>query len=63
MDEKLQTCDSKSKQYGKLLEGTAYEPSFIFLLNDWFTKPEYDDVKNTFAVLAVIISTNSLCQQ
>lgn len=45
VDEKLQTCDFKLKQYGRLLEGTPYEPSFIFLLNDWFKKPEYDDVK------------------
>lgn len=46
VDEKLQTCDFKLKQYGKLLEGTEFTPSFIFLLSDWFTKREYADVKD-----------------
>ncbi len=45
VDEKLQTCDFKLKQYGKLLEGTEYKPYFIFLLNDWYKRPEYADVK------------------
>jgi hypothetical protein len=46
VDEKLQTCDFKLKQYQKLLAETEFVPSFIFLLNDWYSKPEYDDVKN-----------------
>ncbi len=46
VDEKLQTCDFKLKQYQKLLEGTQYTGHFIFLLNGFFEKRVYDDVKS-----------------
>lgn len=46
VDEKLQTCDFKLKQYKRLLAATNYTVHFIFLLNDWFKKPAYRDVKN-----------------
>ena len=45
VDEKLQTCDFKLKQYQKLLQKTEYKAHFIFLLSDWFKKSEYRDVK------------------
>lgn len=45
VDEKLQTCDFKLKQYQKLLKDTPYTARFIFLLSAWFAKPEYEDVK------------------
>ncbi len=44
VDEKLQTCDFKKKQYIKLMSGTGYEVEYIYILNDWFKKPEYKDV-------------------
>jgi hypothetical protein len=44
VDEKLQTCDFKIKQYKKLLAHLNVEVKFIYILNDWFKKPEYKDV-------------------
>ncbi|MDR1691519.1 MAG: hypothetical protein LBR35_01620 [Rickettsiales bacterium] len=43
-DEKLQTCDFKKKQYKKLLALLNIDVEYIYLLNDWFRKPEYKDV-------------------
>lgn len=43
-DEKLQTCDFKIKQYRKLLAKLNVEVEFIYILSDWFQKPEYKDV-------------------
>lgn len=44
VDEKLQTCDFKRKQYQKLLAPANIEVEYIYLLSDWFRKPEYRDV-------------------
>lgn len=44
VDEKLQTCDFKKKQYKKLLSTLNIEVEYIYILNDWFRKPEYKDV-------------------
>lgn len=44
VDEKLQTCDFKRKQYQKLLAPANIEVEYIYLLSDWFKKPEYQDV-------------------
>lgn len=44
VDEKLQTCDFKKKQYKKLLAPLNMEVEYIYLLSDWFQKPEYKDV-------------------
>jgi hypothetical protein len=44
VDEKLQTCDFKVKQYRKLMAPLNIEVEYIYILNDWFTKPEYKDV-------------------
>jgi hypothetical protein len=54
VDEKLQTCDFKLKQYKKLMAQLNIEVEYIYVLNDWFRKPEYKDV------LDYIISVN--CQ-
>lgn len=43
VDEKLQTCDFKLKQYKKLFEGSGIKVKYIYVLNDWFKKPEYKD--------------------
>ena len=45
-DEKLQTCDFKIKQYRKLLSQLNIEVQYVYILNDWFKKPEYKDVLN-----------------
>lgn len=44
VDEKLQTCDFKNKQYQKLLSKLGIKVKYIYVLNDWFKKPEYKDV-------------------
>lgn len=44
VDEKLQTCDFKKKQYQKLLRGHEIKVEYVYVLNDWFKKPEYKDV-------------------
>jgi hypothetical protein len=44
VDEKLQTCDFKRKQYAKLLAPLNVEVEYIYILSDWFRKPEYKDV-------------------
>lgn len=44
VDEKLQTCGFKMRQYNRLIEGTGLELKFTYLLNDWFTHSRYADV-------------------
>ena len=43
VDEKLQTCDFKNKQYKKLLSPLGIKVKYVYLLNDWFAKKEYKD--------------------
>jgi len=45
VDEKLQTCDFKKKQYTKLLAPLGIRVEYYYILNDWFKKPEYRDVR------------------
>ena len=42
--EELQSCDFKKKQYQKLMAQTDIEVEYVYLLSDWFRKPEYKDV-------------------
>lgn len=44
VDEKLQTCDFKKRQYAKLLKEAGIKIEYIYVLNDWFKKPEYTNV-------------------
>ena len=44
VDEKLQTCDFKRKQYLKLFSTLNIEVEYIYVLNDWFKNPKYKDV-------------------
>lgn len=46
VDEKLQTVGFKIRQYNRLLDGTGIEFKFVYLLNDWFASPKYDDVRD-----------------
>lgn len=52
VDEKLQTCDFKKKQYQKLLASANIDVEYIYLLSDWFRDKKYKDV------LDYIISVN-----
>jgi len=44
VDEKLQTCDFKNREYKKLLIPLDISVKYIYILNDWFKKKEYKDV-------------------
>ena len=44
VDEKLQTCDFKKKQYQKLMSQLNIEVEYIYLLSNWFKNPKYKDV-------------------
>lgn len=43
VDEKLQTCDFKKKQYVKLMATLNIDVEYIYILSDWFRKPAYKD--------------------
>lgn len=43
VDEKLQTCDFKKKQYKKLFSQLNIEIEYIYVLSDWFKHPGYKD--------------------
>jgi hypothetical protein len=44
VDEKLQTCDFKRKQYVKLVADLGLKVEYVYVLNDWFKAPGYKDV-------------------
>lgn len=44
VDEKLQTCDFKKKQYKKLFSNLKIEVEYIYVINDYFKQPKYKDV-------------------
>ena len=44
VDEKLQTCDFKKKEYKKLLSKANLDVEYIYLLSNWFRDEKYNDV-------------------
>ena len=44
VDEKLQTCDFKKKEYKRLLAPANIDVEYIYLLYEWFKDPKYKDV-------------------
>ena len=52
VDEKLQTCDFKRKQYQKLVIGIGLKVEYVYVLSEWFQHARYKDV------LDYIISVN-----
>ncbi len=44
VDEKLQTCLYKKRQYTKLASQIGYDLEYTYVLNDWFTRSKYADV-------------------
>jgi hypothetical protein len=44
VDEKLQTCDFKNKQYTKLLSPLGISVKYTYILSDWFKDQSYKDV-------------------
>jgi hypothetical protein len=45
VDEKLQTGPYKKRMFTKLCTDTGYNVEYYYLLNDWFSKDTYRDVK------------------
>lgn len=45
VDEKLQTCDFKKKQYTKLFQPLKINVEYCYYLCEWFEQDEYRDVK------------------
>jgi hypothetical protein len=43
VDEKLQTCDFKRKQYTKLVCSLGWKVEYVYVLNDWFKDKCYKD--------------------
>jgi hypothetical protein len=43
VDEKLQTCDFKKKQYKKLMSAINVDVEYIYILSDWFKHHSYKD--------------------
>lgn len=43
VDEKLQTCGFKLKQYRRLFAPLNHNVEYIYILNDWFRDPKYKD--------------------
>lgn len=46
VDEKLQTCDFKKKQYIKLFSELNYKVEYIYILDEWFKQQQYKDVRD-----------------
>ena len=46
VDEKLQTCDFKKKQYSRLLAPLGIKGEYCYFRSDWFRQDEYRDVKD-----------------
>ena len=44
VDEKLQTCDFKRKQYSKLVRSLGLKVEYVYVLSEWFKDPKYKDV-------------------
>lgn len=53
VDEKLQTCDFKRKQYQKPMAQVNIDVEYIYLLADWFKSPKYKDVLDYIIKYAV----------
>lgn len=45
VDEKIQTCGFKKRQYNRLLSDLGYNVKYSYVLSSWFERPEYADVK------------------
>ncbi len=43
VDEKLQTCDFKRKQYAKLVRDLGWKVEYVYVLNNWFKQDCYKD--------------------
>lgn len=42
--EKIQTCEYKKMQYSKLVKQMGYNVEYVYILNDFFDDPKFNDV-------------------
>lgn len=60
VDEKLQTCDFKKKQYQKLVSDLGWRVEYLYVCNDWFKHTEYEDVRNYIESVGCHIFFNAI---
>lgn len=60
VDEKLQTCDFKKRQYEKLFYGTGYNVEYLYVCNDWFDQCCYSDVHDYIHSVGCYIFFNEI---
>lgn len=46
VDEKLQTCHFKKRQYEKLCSPLGIRVEYVYVLSKWFENPDYADVRD-----------------
>ncbi|MEW5884494.1 MAG: hypothetical protein AB1725_09765 [Armatimonadota bacterium] len=46
VDEKIQTCDFKRRQYEKLCQPLGLKVVYAYVLSEFFSSPGYEDVRN-----------------
>jgi hypothetical protein len=60
VDEKLQTCDFKKKQYQKLVRCLGLKVEYVYVLSDWFKDRAYKDVLDYIDSVGCHYKFNSL---
>ena len=60
VDEKLQTGPYKKRMFVKLCEGTGYNVEYYYLLNEWYSKDTYRDVKDYLIEYGCQFYTNEI---
>lgn len=60
VDEKLQTCDFKKKQYQRLFSPQGIEVEYCYICNDWFIHDAYEDVRNYIVSVGCHIFFNEI---
>jgi hypothetical protein len=55
VDEKLQTCDFKRKQYLKLVSEKGLKVEYVYVLSDWFKDPRYKDSLDSISIVLIAI--------
>ncbi len=60
VDEKLQTCAFKKRQYLKLVQGLDVAVEYLYVCNDWFKREEYKDVREYIETVGCHIFFNEI---
>lgn len=60
VDEKLQTCAFKKKQYQRLFQSLGIAVKYLYICNDWFKRDEYRDVREYIEEVGCHIFFNAI---